>query len=87
MPGAYVSLPSQSLDLLSTSKQFRIILAGIWNNLLLCLVIWSMTKSGVASSVHGGTLRALGYQDWNERGVMVQLIRDPVRSIFTSMAL
>lgn len=75
LPGAYVSLPHASMDLLPTRAKLRVIAAGIWHNLLLWLAIALTARLGLGSLLGGGYVM-LGYVDRNDQGVVVQSIQE-----------
>ncbi|CAD6588292.1 MAG: hypothetical protein CYPHOPRED_004330 [Cyphobasidiales sp. Tagirdzhanova-0007] len=74
-PGAYVILPKTTLELLPSQGKISIVLAGVWHNLVLWLLIWSSIQVGIGN-MNTRIFGLLGCRDYNERGVIVQLVKD-----------
>jgi hypothetical protein len=84
VPGAFVTLPSSEISLLSPPRRLRVACAGVWHNVWLAALAYLLSAKGFGLT-HWAESRSW-WKDVSDTGVAVQWV-DSVRAVEAFPAL
>ena len=70
-PGAFVAVDPESFAAAEYTSKIKVVLAGIWHNILLCMVVGFFLYTTAGQRVSNVVVGGLGAVDMSERGVVV----------------